>query len=96
MSNTLLIALLILACWLAPTGLVLWFIREEFRKTRAHIQDMEARLRSRFESLEGEFAHVRLTKFGVFSTKLTRKKMEESDWHWTVMEIQEVPNDNSD
>ena len=73
MSNTLLFVLLILACWLAPTGLVLWFVREEARKTRARIDDLERRLRLRFEAPEGEFAHFRIAKFG-FSGPAARAK----------------------
>lgn len=92
--------LLYLALWLAPTGLVLlflrWLIREEARKTRAHIDDVAASLRSSFESLEGAFATLSRKKFGLFKTRLSRKEMQETDWHWTVMQIDKEASDKGD
>jgi hypothetical protein len=71
--------------------LVIWWrVREEARETRLHLDDMESRLRQRFEQLEGEFAELRIKHFGLFKVRRpSRRAGEGTDWHWTVGEIEE-------
>jgi hypothetical protein len=76
-------------------AIVLWRVREEARETRARLDDMESRLRHSLESLEGEFAGLRIKHFGIFRVRRPpHRRGEGTDWDWTVGEIEEEPPQN--
>jgi hypothetical protein len=80
-------ALLVFGAYCAPFAYVLWRIRVEARETRALLLDIERAHRQKFESLEGEFASLRIKHFGLFRVRRPPHKAE--DWHWTVAEVEE-------
>jgi hypothetical protein len=69
--------------------LTLLWLRREALETRGLLLEMERRFGKRFDSLEGEFATLRITHFGLFKVKPRPGTM--SDGHWTVAEIEETP-----